>query len=76
MLALKISNHILIDMQFNEVVEKCNSTAIIRDWFTLLLQVYVRQSHVPPQQLNSIKSWLEEGLSELLVNTCVVQSDY
>ena len=48
MFALKIPNHILIDMHFNEVVEKVNSTAVIRDWFTLLLQVYVRQSHVPP----------------------------
>ena len=59
---------ILIDMHFDETVEKVNSTAVIRDWFTLLLEVDLRQSDVAPEQLNAIKSWLEESPSGLWRN--------
>ena len=47
-------------MHFDEAVDKVNSTAVIRDWLTLLLEVDLRQSDVAPEQLNAIKSWLEE----------------
>ena len=56
MFPLKIPHNILIHMHFDEAVEKVNSTAVIRDWFTLLLEVYLRQSDVAPEQLNAIKS--------------------
>ena len=55
---------ILIDMHFDEAVEKVNSIAVIRDWLTLLLEVDLRQSDVAPKQLNAITSWLEESPSE------------
>ena len=55
---------ILIDMHFNEAMEKDNSTAVIRDWLTLLLEVDLRQSDVAPQKFDTIKSWLEENPSE------------
>ena len=51
---------ILINMHFYEAVEKVNSTAVIRDWLTLLLEVDLTQSDVAPEQLNAVKSWLEE----------------
>ena len=51
-------------MHFDEAVEKVNSTAVIRDWLTLLLEVDLRQSDVSPEQFNAIKSWLEEAPSE------------
>ena len=47
-------------MHFDEAVDKVNSTAVIRDWLTLLPEVDLRQSDVAPEQLNAIKSWLEE----------------
>ena len=59
---------ILIDMHFDEAVEKVNSTAVIRDWLILLLEVDLRQSDVAPEQLNVIKSWLEESPSGLWRN--------
>ena len=55
---------ILIDMYFDEALEKVNSTAVIRDWLTLLLEVNLTQSDVAPEQLNAVKSWLEEYPSE------------
>ena len=51
---------VLIDMHFDEAVENFYSTAVIRDWLTLLLEVDLRQSDVAPQQLNAVKSWWEE----------------
>ena len=76
---------ILIDMHFDETVETVNSTAVIRDRLTLLLEVDLRQSDVAPKQLDAINSWLEERwrhnvkrmiLAALeFVNTCIVQSD-
>ena len=51
-------------MHFNEAVEKVNSTAVIRDRLTLLLEIDLTQSDMAPQQLNDIKSWLEEYPSE------------
>ena len=59
-----LSDDILIDMHFDEAVKKVNSTAGIRDWLTLLLEVDLRQSDVAPQQFEAIKSWLEEYPSE------------
>ena len=60
-----LPDDILIDMHFDEAVEKVNSIAVIRDWLTLLLEVELRQSDVAPEQLNAIKSWLgEESPSE------------
>ena len=59
-----LPDDILIDMHFDEAVEKVNSTAVIRDWLTLLLDVNLSQSDVSPEQLNSIKSWLVESHSE------------
>ena len=47
---------ILIDMHFDEAVEQVNSTSVIRDWLTLLLEVELTQSDVAPEQLNVIKS--------------------
>ena len=55
---------ILIDMYFDEALEKVNSTALIRDWLTLLLEVNLTQSDVALEQLNAVKSWLEEYPSE------------
>ena len=55
---------ILIDMHFDEAVEKVKSTAVIRDWLTLLLEVDLTQSDLAPEQLNATKSWLEEYPSE------------
>ena len=63
-----LPDDILIDMHFDEAVDKVNSTAVIRDWLTLLLEVDLRQSNVAPEQLNAIKSWLEESPSELWRN--------
>jgi len=51
---------ILIDMHFDEVLEKANYTAVIRDWLTFLLEVNLTQSDVALEQLNTVKSWLEE----------------
>ena len=51
-------------MHFDEAVEKLNSTVVIRDWLTLLLEVDLRQSNVALEQLDAIKSWLEEFPSE------------
>ena len=48
-----LPEYILIDMYFDEALEKVNSTALIRDWLTLLLE-----------QLNAVKSWLEVYPSE------------
>ena len=59
-----LPDDILIDMYFDEAVEKVNSTAVIRDWLTLLLDVNLSQSGVSPEQLNAIKSWLVESHSE------------
>ena len=59
-----LPDDILIDMHFDEAVEKVNSTAVIRDWLTLLLEVNLSQSAVSPEQLNAIKSWLVESHSE------------
>ena len=59
-----LPDDILIDMHFDEAVEKVNSTAVIRDWLTLLLDVNLSQSDVSPEQLNAIKSWLVEPHSE------------
>ena len=55
---------ILIDIYFDEALEKVNSTAVIRDLLTLLLEVNLTQSDVAPEQLNAAKSWLEEYPSE------------
>ena len=58
-------------MHFDGAVDKVNSTAVIRDWLTLLLEVDLRQSNVAPEQLNAIKSWLEESLQsygEIMLN--------
>ena len=55
---------ILIDMYFDDALEKVNSTAVIRDWLTLLLEVNLTQSDVALGQLNAVKSWLEEYPSE------------
>ena len=54
----------LIDVRFGEAVERVNFTAVIRDWLTLLLEVDLRQSDVAPEQLDAIKSWLEESHSD------------
>ena len=59
-----LPDDILIDMHFDEAVEKVNSTAVIRDWLTLLLDVNLSQSDMSPEQLNAIKSWLVESHSE------------
>ena len=62
---------VLIDMHFDEAVEKVNSTALIRDWLTLLFEVDLRQSDVAPEQLDAIKSWLEGLLQsdgEIILN--------
>ena len=59
-----LPDDILIDMHFDEAVEKVNSTAVIRDWLTLLLDVNLSQSDVSPEQLKAIKSWLMESHSE------------
>ena len=59
-----LPDDILIDMHFDEAVEKVNSTAVIRDWLTLLLEVDLRHSDVAPEHLDAIKSWLEESPSE------------
>ena len=59
-----LPDYILIDKHFDKAVEKVNSTAVIRDWLTLLLEVDLTQSDVAPEQLNAIKSWLEEYASE------------
>ena len=67
-----LPDDILIDMHFDEAVEKVNSTAVIRDWLTLLLEVELRQSDVAPEQLNAIKSWLGRSLlqsdGEIMLN--------
>ena len=55
---------VLIEMHFDEVEEKVNSTAVIRDLLTILLEVDLRQSNVALQQLKAFKSWLEEYPSE------------
>jgi len=55
-------------MHFDEAVEKVNSTAVIIDWLTLLLEENLTQSDVAPKQLNAVKSWLEENPSEQLRN--------
>ena len=55
---------ILIDMHFDEALEKVNSTAVIRDWLTFLLEVNLTQSDVALEQLITVKSWLEEYPSE------------
>ena len=55
---------ILIDMYFDEALEKVNSTAVSRGWLTLLLEVNLTQSDVVLEQLNDVKSWLEEYPSE------------
>ena len=59
-----LPDDILIDIHFDEAVDKLNSTAVIRDWLTILLEVDLRQSDVAPERLNAIKSWLEESPSE------------
>ena len=59
-----LPDDILIAMYFDEALEKVNSTAIIRDWLTLLLEVDLTQSDVASEQLNAVKSWLEEYPSE------------
>ena len=59
-----LPDYILIDKHFDKAVEKVNSTAVIRDWLILLLEVDLTQSDVAPEQLNAIKSWLEEYASE------------
>ena len=59
-----LPDDILIEQHFDEAVEKVNSTAVIRDWLTLLLDVNLSQSDVSPEQLNAIKSWLVESHSE------------
>ena len=51
-------------MHFDEAVEKVNSTAVIRDWLTLLLEVDLTQFDVAPEKLCAIKSWLEDSASE------------
>ena len=51
-------------LYFDEALEKVNSTAVIRDWLTLLLEVNLTQSDVALEQLNAAKSWLEEYPSE------------
>ena len=56
-------------MYFDEALEKGNSTAVIRDWLTLLLEVNLTQSDVTLEQLNAVKSWLEEYPSEQWRNT-------
>ena len=53
-------------MHFDEAVDKVISTAVIMDWLTLLLEVDLRQSDVAPEQLNAIKSWLEEESPSVL----------
>ena len=59
-----LPEYILIDMYFDEALEKVNSTALIRDWLTLLLEVNLTQSDVALEQLNAVKTWLEEYPSE------------
>ena len=59
-----LPDDILIDIHFDEAVEKVISTAVIRDWLILLLAVDLTQSNVEPEQLNAVKSWLEEYPSE------------
>ena len=68
---------IFIDMHFDEALENVNSTAVIRDWLTLLLEVNLTQSDVAPELLNAIKSWLEEYPSERWRNNvkCMVLAD-
>ena len=62
-----LPDDILIDMHFDEAVEKVNATAVIRDWLTILLDVDFRQSDVAP--LDAINSWLECGHSTTHVVT-------
>ena len=50
-------NDILIDIYFDEALKIVNSTAVIRDWLTFLLEVDLIQSDVAPEQLNAVKSW-------------------
>ena len=59
-----LPDDILIDMHFDEAVEKVNSTTVIRDWLTLLPEIDLTQSDVEPEQLNAVKSWFEEYPSE------------
>ena len=63
-----LPDDIVIDMDFDEDVKKVNSTSVIRDWLTLLLEVDLTQADVAPEQLNAINSWLEEYPSELSRN--------
>ena len=63
-----LPEYIVIAMHFDEAVEKVNSTSVIRDWLTLLLEVDLTQSDVVPEHLNAIKSWLEEYPSDLWRN--------
>jgi hypothetical protein len=49
-----LPDDILIDMYFDEAVEKGNSTAVIRDWLTLLLDVNLSQSDVSPEHVGYI----------------------
>jgi len=49
-------------------VKKVNSTAVIRDWVNLLLDVDLTQSDMAQEQLNAVKSWLKEYPSEQLRN--------
>ena len=59
-----LPDDILIDMHFDDAVEKGNSTTVTRGWLTLLLKVDLRQSDVAPEQLDAIRSWLEEPAPE------------
>ena len=55
-------------MHFDGAVDKVNSTAVIRDWLTLLLEVNLTQSDVVPEQLCDTNRWLEDSASELTRN--------
>ena len=60
-----LPDDILIDMHFGEAMEKVNSLNVVsRDWLTLLLEVDLTKSDVVHEQLDVIKSWLEESPSE------------
>jgi len=59
-----LPDDILTDMHFDDGMKTVNSTAVIRDWVPLLLEVDLTQSDVAPQQLGAIKSWFEEYPSE------------
>ena len=61
-----LPDDILIDMHFDEAVEKINSTAVLGVWLALLLEVDLRYFDVTPELFDVIKIWSEESPSERL----------